>query len=319
MPVSFESMNRLLVLAEDADKFTSLVKSRGLPQLEIVAARGLEDARTLIPGCNIVLGEPILIGQSLDSVKRLEWVQSSWAGVDSLCRPGLRQDYILTGVKGVFGALISEYVMTYLFAIERKIFEVRDNQRQKHWQPKSYRLAKDITLGIVGLGSIGKHLARTAVGFGLHVTGLNRSGRACENVEKVYTEEGIAEFLAAVDYLVLTLPDTAETRHFMNAETLAMMKPSAVLINVGRGGIINEEDLIIALQQERIGSAVLDVFETEPLPAESPLWALPNVYVTPHFAAPSFPEDVVEIFVENYARFVQGRPLLHIINFERGY
>ncbi len=98
-----------------------------------------------------------------------------------------------------------------------------------------------------------------------------------------------------------------------------MMKSSSVLINVGRGGIINEDDLVLALEQGQLHSAVLDVFETEPLPAESPLWKLPNVYVTPHCAATSFPQNVVDIFVENYGRFVQGSPLLHVIDFERGY
>ena len=149
-------MNRLLILARDADKFTSLVKSAELPQLKIVAASNQEEALALISGCNIVLGEPLLIGPVLSSANRLEWVQSSWAGVDSLCKPGLRHDYVLTGVKDIFGALISEYVFAYLFALERRIFDMRTDQKKKHWQPRPYRLAKDITLGIAGLGSIGK-------------------------------------------------------------------------------------------------------------------------------------------------------------------
>ena len=312
-------MNRLLILAADADIYSSRIKAENLLELEIITASGQKDARKLIGGCNVVLGEPILVSESIDAANGLEWVQSSWAGIDSLCRPGLRQDYVLTGVKGIFGNLITEYVMTYLFALERQVFDMRDNQSRKLWRPKPYRLAKDITLGIVGLGSIGKHLARTAAAYGLHITGLNRSGAACEYVGKVYTNKSISEFLTDVDYLILTLPDTPDTRHFIDAQTLAMMKSSVVLINVGRGGIINEEDLVVALQNGQIGSAVLDVFETEPLPAESPLWELPNVYITPHIAAASFPQDVVDIFVENYGRFVQGRPLLHRIDFERGY
>jgi phosphoglycerate dehydrogenase-like enzyme len=151
------------------------------------------------------------------------------------------------------------------------------------------------------------------------VIGLNRSGKPCEAVETVYTEENLAEFLAAPDYLVLTLPDTPETRHFIDSGALAMMKPSAVLINVGRGSIVNENDLITALQRQQIRAAVLDVFETEPLPGDSLLWELPNAYVTPHVAAASFPQDVVEIFVENYGRFTNGEPLKYLIDFERGY
>ena len=312
-------MNRLLILAEDADVYAPLVEAANLPELQIVSTAGQAEASVLIADCNLVLGDPNLVSQVLSSAQRLEWVQSSWAGVDSLCKPDLRHDYLLTGVKDIFGALITEYVMTYVFALERQIFDMRQDQQRKTWQPGSYRLAKDITLGIAGLGSIGLHLAGIANAYGLRVTGLNRSGKACAGVEKVYSNDQLLEFLAELDYLVLTLPDTAQTRDFINADTLAMMKPSATLINVGRGNIINENDLIFSLQQKQISSAVLDVFKTEPLPTESPFWEMPNVYITPHIAATSFPHDVVEIFVENYTRFINRDALLHRIDFERGY
>lgn len=312
-------MNKLLILAEDAEEYLSLVESANLPGLEIVIDRGTNNASALVTDCNIILGEPGLIDAVLPSADRLQWVQSSWAGVDRLCRPQLRRDYTLTGVKGIFGGLVSEYVITYLFALERNVFEMRANQLQKRWRPRPYRLAKDITLGIVGLGSIGRHIARAARCYGLRVTGMNRSGQPSEDVEKVYTQANQGEFFAEADYLVLTLPDTPETRHFVNADVLAKMKRSATLINVGRGGIVEEADLVNALQQGQIAAAVLDVFETEPLPSDSLLWSLPNVYVTPHIAAASILEDVVAIFIESYGHFIKGRPLLHVIDFERGY
>jgi len=215
--------------------------------------------------------------------------------------------------------LISEYVMTYLFALERRVFDMRENQLQKRWQPKPYRLSADLTLGIIGLGSIGRHVAETARRFGIRVTGLNRSGEACAGVETVYTQDRLAEFLAEPDYIVLALPYTANTRHFVNQDVLSMMKPTSVLMNVGRGSVVNEADLVKALETGVIGAAVLDVFETEPLPEQSPLWSMPNVYITPHFAAASFPEDVVGIFIDNYQRFIEREPLSHLIDFERGY
>lgn len=312
-------MNRLLILAEDAEDYFPLVVAESLPQLEVVSASESGKALALVSDCNIILGAPPLIVDVLASAGQMKWVQSSWAGVDRLCRPELRQDYVLTGVKGILGPLISEYVLTYLFALERRIFDLRANQQQKCWQPKPYRPAKDVTLGIVGLGSIGQHLAHTARCYGLRVTGLNRSGNPCDGVEQVYTRENQQQFFAQADYVVLTLPDTPKTRHFINADVLAMMKPSATLINVGRGSIVNEVDLVAALQQGQIAAAVLDVFETEPLPADSLLWSLPNVYVTPHSAATSLPEDVVRIFTENYARFLSGEPLLQQIDFNLGY
>ena len=193
------------------------------------------------------------------------------------------------------------------------------NQVEKCWEPFTYRSSEDIVLGIIGLGSIGQHLAKTARQFGIRVTGLNLSGKSCAEVEQVFNWASIADFLAEPDYVVITLPDTPQTRHCINAEVLGMMKPAAVLINVGRGSVVNENDLIVALRQHTIGGAVLDVFATEPLPADNPLWHLPNVYVTPHAAAVSLPEAVVKKFDANYQRFLRNEPLLDVIDFARGY
>jgi len=312
-------VNKLLILAADVAKYTALIEAADLQQLEIRSAGDIVAAAALLDDCNIILGDPLLVSEVLESAQQLEWVQSSWAGVDHLCQPGLRQDYVLTGAKGVFGPQISEYVMTYLFVFERQVFAMRTNQLEKHWQPLFYRPSKEITLGIVGLGSIGRHLAGTARHFGMRVIGLNRSGAACDDVEKVYTVDDLVGFLETPDYVVLTLPDTRQTRHFINADVLKMMKSSAVLMNVGRGKLINEADLVAALSEGIIGGAVLDVFANEPLDRDNPLWQLPNVFVTPHNAATTFPEDIVEIFVENYGRFLQQETLRHVVDFDLGY
>jgi phosphoglycerate dehydrogenase-like enzyme len=312
-------VNKLLILAADAAKYTALIEAAGLQQLEISSAGDAGSARSQVAGCNIILGDPLLVTEVLPYADRLEWVQSSWAGVDHLCRAGLRQDYVLTNAKGMFGPLISEYVMTYVFALERQLFRMRSNQMEQRWRPLPYRPAKDIRLGIVGLGSIGRHLALTARQFGLRVTGLNRSGKPCDEVEKVYTANDSDRFLSNLDYVVLTLPATPQTLHFINADMLKLMKTSAVLFNVGRGNSINETDLIAALRGGVIGGAVLDVFESEPLSRESPLWLLPNVYITPHTAAISFPDDIARLFIDNYQRFLRKEPLLHIVDFESGY
>jgi phosphoglycerate dehydrogenase-like enzyme len=228
----------------------------------------------------------------------------------------MRRDYVLTGVKDIFGATISEYVMTYLFALERQLFRMQASQLKQQWRPLTYRPARDIRLGIIGLGSIGRKLALTARHFGIQVVGLNRSTRPCDEVEEVYGADNLAGFLGSLDYVVLTLPATPETRNFIHTDVLKLMKSTAVLINVGRGNSINEADLACALQEGVIGGAVLDVFESEPLAKESPLWLLPNVYITPHTAAVSFPEDLTGIFIENYKRFLRQEPLLHVVDFE---
>lgn len=312
-------MNRLLILSAEATVYQTLVESAGLPQLKISTAVDTEFAGPLLADCNIILGDPPLVSEVLEQAPVLQWVQSSWAGVDSLCKKGQRRDYVLTGARDVFGPLMSEYMMAYLLMFERQLLTMLDNQHKKHWQPLSYRPPSEITLGLAGLGSIGKHLANTARSFGIRVIGLNRTGTACEHVEAVYTHDENKAFFEQSDYIILTLPGTSETRHFINAEKLGLMKSSAILMNVGRGGLINEDDLIYALGEGVIAGAVLDVFEQEPLSKDSPLWTLPNVYVTPHNAATSFPADIAAIFIENYQRFTQAKALRHVIDFEAGY
>lgn len=312
-------MYKLLILSADAEKYRTLIEEADLQQLEVIAASDIRTARELIAGCSIALGDPPLLSQVLASADSLEWVQSAWAGVEKLCQPGLRRDYVLTNAKGIFGPQISEYVMTYLFAFERRVFNMRSNQMNRHWQPLTYRPAKEITLGIIGLGSIGRDLALAARRFGIRVIGLNRSGKPSETAEKVYSVDQLAEFLKEPDYVVLTLPATPQTNHLIHADVLKMMKPSAVLINVGRGNCINEADLVCALREGIIGGAVLDVFEKEPLDRDSQLWKLANVFITPHTSAISFPADISSIFIKNYHRFVRREPLKHVVDFELGY
>jgi len=128
-------VNKLLILAADAANYETLIKAADLRQLGIRAAIDVSSASDLVDGCNIILGEPSMVSEVLACTRQLEWVQSSWAGIDRLCHSGLRKDYVLTGVKDVFGPLMSEYVMTYLFALERQVFTMRSNQLKQHWQP----------------------------------------------------------------------------------------------------------------------------------------------------------------------------------------
>ena len=310
---------QLLVLSREAEQYQRLIAEADLPGLRVQSTDSASIGAGLVGDCEIILGEPVLVSQVLEAATQLKWVQSCWAGVDALCRPGLRQDYLLTGVTGQFGQLISEYVTGYLFALERGFFDMRDNQMQQRWLPRLYRRPGEVTVGIVGLGSIGLRLAAVLSGLGFRVIGMNTSGEACENVEQVYSPDDSDEFYHAVDYLVITLPSTPRTRHFLNQETLRKLRPSSVVINVGRGSVVDANSLIQALQNNRLRAAVLDVFETEPLPVNSPLWQMPNVYITPHVAAVSFPKDIVDVFKDNYLRYLNKQSLQHIVNFDRGY
>ncbi len=311
--------NRLLILSRDPTRYAELIKRFDFTDLELVAFDSVEEAKKYVENCNIIFGAPKLIALILVAANKLQWVQSIFAGVEYLLSPPQRTDYILTGVKGVFGPLMSEYVFAYILAIERNILEVYENQQRKVWQKIQYKSLRGRLIGICGLGSVGLHIARTAKHFGMKVWGYKRSYEEVPGIDRIFTQSDFKEFLSNPDYIVITLPSTPDTLHLMDYDTIKAMKSSAVLINVGRGSVVSESALVRALEEKLIRGAVLDVFEEEPLPQESRLWALPNVVITPHNSGFSFPEDIVKIFAENYRRFVDKKPLKYIVDFNRGY
>ena len=311
--------NRLLILARDPERYAKLITGFDFTDLELIVCDSIEKAKKWAEHCNIILGEPTRIVPILEGAKSLQWVQSIFAGVEALVSPPQRSDYILTGVKGVFGPLMSEYVFVYILALERHVFEVYDNQKERVWKKIPYESLQGKLLGICGLGSIGRHIGQTAKHFGMKVWGYKRSYEEVPEVDRIFAGANFGEFLSNPDYLVITLPSTPDTLHLIDYDTIKAMKNSAVLINVGRGSVVSESALVRALQEQLIRGAVLDVFEEEPLPEESPLWALPNVLITPHNSGFSFPEDIVKIFAENYRRFVDKKPLKYRVDFSRGY
>ena len=319
MPSLTPERNKLLIVDRDVDQYVSAVKKQHLSSLDLFTAAGPEDALPHIAEVNIILGRPDFVADLLPLAKRLAWVQSTFAGVEALCAPGLRRDYLLTGVKNVFGPLMSEYVFAYVLAIERNLFETRRQQETVRWQKLAYRSLEGLTMGIAGLGDIGGHIAQTAALFGMRVWGLKRTRGDDPRVEQVFLPSQLRHFLSVLDYLVLVLPDTAQSRHFIDRDAIKMMKASAVLINVGRGASVDEAALIDALQRNRLKGAVLDVFDAEPLAPSSPLWTLPNVLITPHNAAHSFPGQIAAIFCTNYRRFLEDKPLLYGVDIQRGY
>ena len=314
-------MNNLLVLTSDADDYCKLLEEQKLSDLKFISSKGGDDAKEKIRNSNIVLGEPGLVAAVLHEAKCLQWVQSTFAGIELLCVEGLRRDYILTGVKDVYGPVISEYVFAYILALERHLFETRENQKLKDWTIIPYRRLKDLTFGVCGFGSIGKHLAQIAAQFGMQVIAYKRTPDDSDLpfMKRVYTGSSFGEFLGLLDYLVVVLPNTPETTDLIDYHVLKQMKPSAVLINVGRGNAIIESDLVRALNEQVIRTAVLDVFKEEPLPKESDLWELHNAMITPHNSGFGFPKDIIQVFFDNYQRFLNNQSLQYVIDFERGY
>ena len=303
-------MPKLQILSKNAVEYRRLIEVVHLPHLEILSAPGLD--------AEILFGEPNLIRDELASFPALAWVQATWAGVEPLLDPALRRDYILTNARGVFGPLMAEFVFGYLLLHERKILQRLAAQKEQRWDPTLTGTLRGKTIGLLGVGSIGAELARTAKFFGMSVRGFTRSSESCTDVDE-YFHADLPAFVSVLDYFISVLPNTASTRHIIAAQVLNALPNHAIFINVGRGNAVEETALVDALETGTIAGSVLDVFEQEPLPAGHPLWSAPNTFITSHTSAPSFPADIVQLFIKNYRFYVEGKPLKFMVDFEAGY
>lgn len=308
----------VLILSADAADYLSFLQDLADAGVRLTAVETAEAAREAYSGQEIILGQPDLVASVIDELPDVRWVQSDWAGVTPLIKAG-RKDYLLTGVKDCFGAQMAEYVLGFLLAWELKMTERREHQEERRWWPQGSGSLHRRTVGIMGTGSIGSAVARSLLPFGARVLGFNRHGRAADGFERVYSGDGLGDFLSGLDYLVGILPDTPETTNLLDAGAFRQMKKHGRLVNVGRGNLVDEQALAEALHAGELAGAVLDVFKREPLPADSPLWSAPGLIVTGHVAARSLPWDVARIFRENYRRYLGGRELEYQIDFEQGY
>jgi phosphoglycerate dehydrogenase-like enzyme len=309
----------LLILSKHAEAYRALVEHERPSALSIVSATSSSDLPADALRAEIVFGEPSLIRDALPRLTAMRWAQSTWAGVEPLLDPALRRDYVLTNARGVFGGLMSEYVFGYLLAHERRMFEKRAAQQEGRWDPTPPGTLRGKRIGLLGVGSIGAVLARTAKHFGMYVKGYTRSSEGCPDVDEYFHRGAREAFARDLDYLVSIMPNTPATRHLVDAGLLAALPRRAVFVNPGRGTSVDEAALSDALQHGRLAGAVLDVFQQEPLPPEHVFWRTPNVIITSHTAALSFPPDIAPVFIENYRRWVAREPLRYQVDFERGY
>ena len=304
-------MPKLLILSSEVESYRHLIAAEKLPDLNWASAPASD--------VDIILGEPSLVRPALASLPALSWVQSIWAGVEPLLDPALRRDYILTNARGVFGGLMSEFVIGYMLLHERGMLQKLEAQKNNFWDDADTGTLHGKILGLLGVGSIGADLARTAKFFGMNVWGYTRETETSEHIDKYFHGKDTFKFASGLDYLVSILPNTKDTRRIVNADLLNALPSHAFFINVGRGKAVDETALIEALNCNRIAGAVLDVFEQEPLPKDHPFWTTPNLLMTFHTSAPSLPEDITKVFIENYKLFIEGKPLKYQVDFERGY
>jgi phosphoglycerate dehydrogenase-like enzyme len=267
----------------------------------------------------------------------LRWVHSATAGVERVLTPASRsRGLVITNARGVFSRPIAEYVMLMILAVSRRLPQLMELQAERTWQPLEARELRDVTVGIVGLGSIGRAVGALGTAFGCRVVATRRRPEAGSQatdgagdeaflgsamLDRVLPPERLPELLAESDFVVLAAPLTPDTMGLISDEAIARMKPGAWVINVARGELIDERALARALRDGRIGGAVLDTFREEPLPPTSSLYDLPNVILTPHtsWSSTRVLDRSVDLFCENLRRFAAGRPLVNVVDPDAGY
>jgi glyoxylate/hydroxypyruvate reductase A len=303
---------------DEAEQYAALVRApRGRIAMHVCATA--EDARRVAPEAEVIYGWKVPPAV-YEKAARLTWLQAMGAGVDWALVAELPPHVVVTRAPGVFGPWMAEYVLGWCAFVTQRIETYRTAQRDHRWiQTVLPGRLRGSTLLVVGLGDVGRAIARHASAVGMRVLGVSRTGTPVRGVARVYRSRELRRALAAADWVVLAVPLTPATRGLLGPAELAAMKPSAWLLNVARGAVVDETALIEALRRRAIAGAVLDVFATEPLPPAHPLWDLDNVVVTPHISGPSTPEEIAPVFAENLTRYLAGRPLRHVVDRRRAY
>ena len=303
--------------------------SRAFPEVEFVSPATREEVDAQLPDADVVLGWAVR-RENFSRASRLRWIQVTAAGVGPLLFPELVESpVVVTNGRGLHAQSMAEHALGVILMFARKLHLARDAQREGRWiqkelwhAPTPFAQLDGSTLGLVGLGNIGRALAQRARSLGMRVLAVRPHPAAHPApADEQWGLERFDELIERADWLVLAAPLTHDTRRMMGAEQLARMKPSAVLINLGRGGLVDESALIRALREQRVAGAALDVFEEEPLPADSPLWGMPQVIVTPHISGldPHLWERGMDLFERNLRAFLDGRPLENVVDKRAGY
>ncbi len=296
-----------------------------VPHMEILHTRDRAEIQARLAEIEIAAGG--FPHDLLSQARNLRWLQQWGAGADWLLRypEAVELPFILTNASGVHAIPISEHIFAFLLAFARDLPNAFRGQCRREWrsyqEQEVFELAGQ-TLLLVGVGAIGQRTAQLAQAFGMRVLGIRRDpSRSVPGVDEMHGPEALDALLPQADAVVLTVPLTAETRHMIGEPQLRAMKPSAILVNIGRGGTIHEEALVQALREGWIRGAGLDVFETEPLPPDSPLWQMENVIITGHYSGktPHYDRRAMEIFLDNLQRYVEGRPLRNVVDKRLGY
>lgn len=298
------------------------------PEIEFVtAATSKQAAKELADADILVTGGPYYLGDIADAVNnnapKLRWIQSLSIGTDIFERGGVPAHIKFSNAAGLKGRTVSEHTMALILAYAHAIPEIERFRANAKWGRDDLRTRieslEGLTLLLVGYGSIGVEIARKAKAFDMHVIALNRSGVGNGQADEVAPLEDLAQWLPKADFVANSLPLTDGTHKLISGPEFSLMKPSAVLVNVGRGPVVDQAALIEALEQKTIAGACLDVFEEEPISTDDPIWHAPNIIVSPHVGGTGGPVGprFAELFAENLIRFQAGQTLKNEVNFTR--
>ena len=299
------------------------------PEMRVVDLPHYDRITPELPDTDIFVGL-VLRPEQLREAARLKWVHTTSAGVGQLMYPEFRSSgIILTNASGVHAPNMAEHIAGMVVAMARDFPGAMRFQAQRKWAqqeiwdgPARPRELRGAVALLVGFGAVGRAVAERMRAFGMHIWAVTRSGKAEGSLaERVFSASQLAAALPGADYVILTAPETPETHQLMGAKQLAAMKPTAILVNVARGSLVDQVALVAALERRSIGGAALDVASPEPLPPENPLWSLENVLITPHTSGISeriWPRET-ELLIDNLERWFRGEPLRNRVDLERGY
>ncbi|MHB1357792.1 MAG: D-2-hydroxyacid dehydrogenase [Anaerolineae bacterium] len=298
---------------------------RGLPGMRVVFTADRAEIEQVLDDVEIFAGS--VPAEMLARARHLRWFHQWGAGADwLLSRPErLPAGVVLTNMSGLHAVQISEQIMSYILAFARNLHQALRAQQEHRWRPADWNELFELpgkTMLLLGLGGIGARTAKVAAALGLNVVGVrSHPERQVAGITQMHSPEDLPKLWPVADFVVLALPLTPKTRGLVGEKELRTMKSSAYLINIGRGGLVDELALIQALQQGWIAGAGLDVFAHEPLPADSPLWSMENVIITAHYAgrSPNHEEGAMAILLDNVRRYSSHLPLHNVVDPERGY
>lgn len=303
-------MTKILILDHNAEQYHDHLAPR-FPKVDFHAVHHAKDAERVLPELEVIIAighhiPPAMIA----AAKKLKWIQALTTGTDALTAPGVMPPHVLlTSTRGVHGPQMSELAFLNMIALQRNFRKMQRNQAEAKWDQWAQPILEGKTIVIVGLGFLAEHLAERCKLFGMATIGVSGGRGRAPHFDEVHPRSALATVAARADFLMLLVPYAPDTHHLINREVIAAMKPTAFLINLARGGVLDEAALIEHLKAGKIAGAGLDIFSTQPLPPDNPLWTMPNVIITPNIGGRSdqFVRQTMSVVVPNLAAYTEGR------------